>query len=185
MSKTFPLVKRGVLGYNVSQVDAFIAEARVAYDNQIAGATSLTSTAIRQTSFGPEKGGYSTKHVDGALERLETAFADRERAVALATSGEAHWLHQASVKSAELTARFSREPKHIFRRAGFLVQGYAIKDVDAFAARVRGFLTEGTPLTVADVRSVTFRPSRGGYDEAQVDAVLDAVIDLLLSLGNS
>jgi DivIVA domain-containing protein len=178
-------VKRGVPGYNVSQVDAFITEARVAYDNQIAGATSLTASAIRQTSFGSEKGGYSTKHVDGALERLETAFADRERAVALATSGEASWLQQASEKSAVLTERFGREPKHIFRRAGFLVQGYAVKDVDAFASRVRGFLTEGTPLTVADVRSVTFRSSRGGYDEAQVDAVLDAVIDLLLALGNS
>ncbi|MEG1392284.1 MAG: DivIVA domain-containing protein [Aurantimicrobium sp.] len=38
---------------------------------------------------------------------------------------------------------------------------------------------------MADVRSVTFRAARGGYDEAQVDAVLDAVVDLLLSLGNN
>jgi DivIVA domain-containing protein len=67
----------------------------------------------------------------------------------------------------------------------FLAQGYAVKDVDAFAERVSAYLLQGEPLTVADVRSVTFRAARGGYDEAQVDAVLDALTDLLLSLGNN
>ena len=113
------------------------------------------------------------------------AFAERERAVALATMGEAAWLEKASQNSAVLTARFSREPKHRFNRAGFLAQGYAIKDVDAFSDRLLAYLLQGEPLSVADVRSVTFRAARGGYDEAQVDAVLDAVVDLLLSLGNN
>lgn len=182
---TFPRVKRGTRGYNTAEVDAFIAEARVAYDNQIAGATTLTSRAIRETSFDLAKGGYSTRHVDGALERLETAFAERERAVALATMGEAAWLQQASQISAVLTARFGRAPKHRFNRVAFLAQGYAVKDVDAFAERVSAYLLQGEPLSVADVRSVTFRAARGGYDEAQVDAVLDALVDLLLSLGNN
>ncbi|MDH6422855.1 DivIVA domain-containing protein [Aurantimicrobium minutum] len=182
---SFPRVKRGTRGYNTAEVDAFIAEARVAYDSNIAGATSLTSRAIRDTSFSLHKGGYSTRHVDGALERLETAFAERERAVALATIGEAALLEQASQSAAVLTARFSREPKHRFSRVGFLTQGYAVKDVDAFAERVNAYLLSGEPLSVADVRSVTFRAARGGYDEAQVDAVLDALIDLLLSLGNN
>ena len=57
--------------------------------------------------------------------------------------------------------------------------------MDAFAERVNAFLTTGEPLSVADVRSVTFRPGRGGYDEAQVDAVLDALVELLLALGNN
>ncbi|MBU6264756.1 MAG: DivIVA domain-containing protein [Actinomycetales bacterium] len=182
---TFPRVTRGTRGYNTAEVDAFIAEARIAYDSNIAGASTLTSHAIRDMSFSLHKGGYSTRHVDGALERLETAFAERERAVALATMGEAAWLEKASQNSAVLTARFSREPKHRFNRAGFLSQGYAVKDVDAFADRVLAYLLQGEPLSVADVRSVTFRAARGGYDEAQVDAVLDALVDLLLSLGNN
>ncbi|MDH6239640.1 DivIVA domain-containing protein [Aurantimicrobium minutum] len=182
---SFPRVKRGARGYNAEQVDAFIAQARVAYDSNIAGAVTLTSTDIRNTAFSLQKGGYSTRHVDGALERLETAFAERERAVALATMGEAAWLQQTSELSAALTSRFARKPGQRFNKAKFLAQGYKIKDVDAFAERVNAFLTTGEPLSVADVRSVTFRPGRGGYDEAQVDAVLDALVELLLALGNN
>jgi DivIVA domain-containing protein len=182
---TFPRVKRGTRGYNTTEVDAFIAEARVAYDSNIAGSATLTSRAIRDTSFALHKGGYSTRHVDGALERLETAFAERERAVALATMGEAAWLEQASQVAAVLTARFSRQAKHRFNRVGIFTQGYAVKDVDAFAERVSAYLLQGEPLSIPDVRSVTFRAARGGYDEAQVDAVLDALVDLLLSLGNN
>jgi DivIVA domain-containing protein len=99
--------------------------------------------------------------------------------------GEAAWLEQASQTSAVLTARFSRSPKHRFTRVGIFTQGYAVKDVDAFAERVTAYLLQGEPLSVADVRSVTFRAARGGYDEGQVDAVLDALVDLLLSLGNN
>lgn len=182
---SFPRVKRGTRGYNTEQVDAFIAQARIAYDSTIAGAENMSSTDIRNTAFSLQKGGYSTRHVDGALERLETAFAERERAVALATMGEAAWLQQSSELSATLTARFGRKPGHRFNRTTFLAQGYKVKDVDAFAERVNAFLNSGEPLSVADVRSVTFRPGRGGYDEVQVDAVLDALIELLLALGNN
>lgn len=181
---SFPRVKRGTRGYNIAEVDAFISQARVAYDSNIAGLSSLTSRTIRETSFDTLKGGYSTRHVDGALERLETAFADRERAVALATIGEGAWLEQSSQISAVLTARLSRKLKHRFARVGLFTQGYAVTDVDAFADRVLGYLLRGEEITVADVRSVTFRAARGGYDEAQVDAVLDAVVELILSLGN-
>lgn len=180
---SFPRVKRGTRGYNTTEVDAFISQARVAYDNNIAGVVSLTSRSIRETSFDTHKGGYSTRHVDGALERLETAFAERERAVALATIGEGAWLEQSSQISEVLTSRFSRKPKHRFARVGLFTQGYAVTDVDAFTDRVVGFLLRGEEITVADVRSVTFRAARGGYEEAQVDAALDAVVELLLSLG--
>ena len=37
----------------------------------------LSSEKIRLTAFGMQKGGYSTAHVDAALERLEDAFAAR------------------------------------------------------------------------------------------------------------
>lgn len=182
---SFPRVKRGTRGYDANQVDAFIAEARIAYDNTIAGATSLSSAGIRNTAFSLQKGGYSTRHVDGALERLETAFADRERAVALATMGEAAWLQQSSELSAALTARFGRKSGHRFNKVKLFAQGYKVKDVDVFAERVNAFLTTGEPLSAADVRAVTFRAGRGGYDEAQVDAALDALVELLLALGNN
>ncbi len=185
MSKSFPKVNRRARGYDIPQVDAFIAAARVAYDNTIAGATEMTSTSIRNMAFSLQKGGYSTSHVDGALERLETAFAERERAVALAEVGESAWLQNTTELSEVLTARFSRPAKRRFARVKFLAQGYKVHDVDSFAMRVLGYLTGGEPLAVADVRSVTFRSGRGGYDEAQVDAVLDAVVELMLARGNN
>lgn len=185
MSPSFPRVKRTVPGYAVAPVDAFLDQARSAYDSTYAQATGLTSTEIRSVSFPQERGGYSSRHVDAALERLEDAFAERERAIGIAAAGEAAWLEKASHESAVLTARFARRPKHRFARVGTFVQGYEVKDVDVFADKVSAFLENGAPLTLADVRSVTFRARRGGYDEVQVDAALDAVVALLLALGQS
>lgn len=185
MSPTFPRVKRSAPGYGTAQVDAFLEQARAAYDSTYAQATLLTSTDIRTVSFPQERGGYSSRHVDAALERLENAFAERERAIAIAANGEAAWLEKASHESAVLTARFARKPKHRFTRVGAFEQGYAIADVDAFAEKVSAFLEAGGPLTVDEVRSVTFRARRGGYDEVQVDAALDAVVALLLALGQA
>lgn len=185
MNATFPAVKRTDTGYNKAQVLAFLEKARVAYDNDIAGAVGLTSSEIRQTSFATEKGGFSSRHVDLALERLETAFAERERAIALATTGEAAWLEKSRQRAEELTARFSRAPKHRFDRVGFFVPGYSVKDVDAFCEKVVAYLTKGEALTLAQVRHATFVSSRGGYNEVQVDAVLDALVDLMLSVGQS
>jgi DivIVA domain-containing protein len=48
---------------------------------------------------------------------------------------------------------------------------------------VVGYLEAGAPLTSDDVRNVVFRAQRGGYDERQVDAVLDAVIEAILASG--
>ena len=185
VTPSFPRVKGRALGYSMAEVDAFIAEARTAYDTAYAPAVSLTSTGIRTISFPAEKGGYSTRHVDAALERLETAFAERERAVAIAADGEGAWLEKASHEAAVLTARFARSPKKRFSKVSWLEQGYGVKDVDAFSDKVSAFLEEGTPLSIDEVRSVTFRAQCGGYDEAQVDAALDAVVALLLALGQS
>lgn len=180
---SFPRVKKSSRGYNVDEVDAFIAQARIAYDSNVAGAESLSSQAIRGTAFHVSKGGYSTRHVDAALERLENAFADRERVIAVAHMGEQAVLQQAETLGQSLADRFSRPNKKRFRRVGLFSHGYAVKDVDAFAARVNDYLSGNGELTASDVRSVTFRSAKRGYSEAQVDAVLDALIELFLLLG--
>lgn len=180
----FPRVKRNIRGYNVEDVDAFIDRARIAYDTNVAGAETLTSQGIRATAFRIKKGGYSTTHVDAALERLEDAFAERERVIAIAQQGEQNVLMQAEQLGAELSARFDRPAKKKFRRVGLFTQGYALKDVDAFSDKIASFLRGEGDLSVSDIRSVTFRSSRRGYDENQVDAVLDALIEMLLILGH-
>jgi len=50
------------------------------------------------------------------------------------------------------------------------------------ADKLAKYLATGQSVTVEQVRSVAFRMQRGGYQEAQVDAVLDAVVEVMLAV---
>lgn len=185
VSPTFSRVKSREVGYSVPDVDSFINQARRAFDTDYSHAVSLTAEEIRTAAFSAELGGYKPAEVDAALERLETAFADRERAVGIAAHGEAAWIQQANHEAAVLTARLDRKAKQRFNRVGLFERGYSVKDVDSYSKKLLAYLESGTPLTVSEVRSVAFRAQFGGYNEVQVDAVLDAVVGLLLARGQS
>ena len=243
MSTIFPRVGKKTLGYNVGQVEAFLAAARRAYDqpdddmdtdlgadtgtvesvdeiaagaepdahpvevgpaDEAAGAdgtdaihaivaekaeteanrTGLTLTAegIRHTAFAMHKGGYSPEHVDAALERLEDAFAARERYQATHAGGEQAWMAEAERTADALVARLSRAPGHRFTRASLLAVGYKRVDVDRLANKLVKYFQDGRELTVDEVRTAVFRPERGGYREAQVDLVLDSVVAVMLAV---
>src|SRR5690606_543945 len=79
VSTTFPRVRRSQRGYNIDEVEEFLESARVAYSAEPGSTSALDSDAIRHTAFRISRGGYATDHVDRALERLEDAFAARER----------------------------------------------------------------------------------------------------------
>jgi len=53
---------------------------------------------------------------------------------------------------------------------------------DAFMDRVSSYFQEGAPLTVENVRTIAFRPAFRGYDETQVDLLLDTTIRLMLAV---
>ena len=44
------------------------------------------------------------------------------------------------------------------------------------------YLETGSGATLEQVRGVAFRLQRGGYREVQVDAVLDAVVEIMLAV---
>lgn len=189
VTATFPTAAKGQLGYDVDEVDAFLAEARRAYTSAADPAAhgdevpaAVDAGVIRRTAFTMKKGGYSTKHVDAALERLEDAFASRERERALAAGGETEWYRDARSTAEQLVARFDRPEGHRFDRVGRLTQGYHPDDVDRLVRRLQAYFTAGQPLSIDDVRSSVFRAKRGGYREAQVDHVLDAVVDVMLAV---
>ena len=237
MSTIFPRVGKKTLGYNVGQVEAFLAAARRAYDqhepadddidadtgtvesvDEIASGTetaapavstsddedgtdaihtivadqaeveanrtglALTAEGIRHTAFAMHKGGYSPEHVDAALERLEDAFAARERFQATRAGGEQAWMADAESTADVLVARLSRAPGHRFTRANVLAVGYKRVDVDRLANKLVKYFQDGRELTVDEVRTAVFRPERGGYREAQVDLVLDSVVDVMLAV---
>jgi len=178
VSTIFPLSAKKSLGYSLKEVEEFLTSARQAYDADDAG---LTALSIRHTAFSMQKGGYSPEHVDAALERLEDAFALRERERLTGTEGERVWGEEAAATATVLLARLSRRPGHRFHRASLLSVGYKRTDVDRFTNKVVKYLQSGRALTVDEVRTSVFRPERGGYREAQVDVVFDAIVDVLLA----
>lgn len=182
MGTTFPLAKRPKLGYKIEQVEEFLRAARAAYDGTAPSGARLSADDIRRTAFAMAKNGYSTAHVDAALERLEDAFAAREREQAAAAMGDAAWFQNARSSAQEILNRIARPTGRRYQRVSFLTTGYSVEDVDRFSDRLAAYFEKGTPMTVDDVRTAVFRPQRGGYREVQVDIVLDAVVDVMLAV---
>ncbi|SEC58405.1 DivIVA domain-containing protein [Paramicrobacterium humi] len=179
MASQFPLVKHGK-GYDRDEVDAFLDRARVAYDGD--DSAGIDAHSIRMTAFGMKRGGYSPSHVDAALERLEDAFFARERSRTLAKGERSTWLAEATETAQVILNRLARPKGERFRRVPFLAQGYKRSDVDAFADKATRYFTEGKSLSIERVRTTTFASERGGYDEAQVDVVLDSIVDVMLAV---
>lgn len=105
-------------GYDPDQVDTFFAHARRAYEGD--RSEPLTSTDVRRAAFDMVRGGYATASVDAALDRLERAFATRQRLVDYFDQGR------------PLTSEEIRQAT--FRRARGH-GGYAEGPVDAFFDR--------------------------------------------------
>ncbi|MET1044235.1 MAG: DivIVA domain-containing protein [Microbacteriaceae bacterium] len=183
MSSTFPRTRKSVLGYNAEQVEDFLEEARRAYTSERAdGSSAVTSASIRHTAFTMQKGGYSPSVVDAALERLEDAFAARERDLILAQRGEQEWNQHARATAQVILDRLSRPEGQRFDRVGILTTGYKTSDVDEFARRLVDYFQHGKPLGINEVRTIAFRPAKRGYSEAQVDVLLDSVTQVMLAV---
>lgn len=182
MSTTFPRTRTSRRGYSIEQVEDFLEDARQAYTADPNAPVAVTSTGIRRMAFAMQKGGYSPVHVDAALERLEDAFANRERDRSIQQAGDQAWYTEARTIAQEILVRLSRPAGHRFDRVSILGSGYNRKEVDAFSTRLVGYFQEGKPMSVDEVRTVAFHPQRGGYREAQVDLLLDAVVNVMLAV---
>ena len=178
---TFPRVSRSTRGYEVAEVERFLARARRSYDGA-PDQEALTAEEIRQVAFGMKRGGYAPSAVDAALERLEDAFAGRERLASRAHQGDPAWYGRARTEAVEILARLDRPDGERFSSTGRLVRGYRRADVDRFAARLQRFFRDGDDLSVGEVRRAVFRAERHGYREDQVDLLLDAVTDVMLAV---
>jgi len=183
VTSTFPAPRPGKPGYDIAEVELFLEEARTAYGAAPGAPGSLTSDDIRHTAFRVRRrGGYSARHVDAALERLEEAFAARERERAIAELGQEAFDAESRATAQDIIDRLARPEGRRFRRVNALARGYRPSDVDAFMARVSRYFQEGAPLTVENVRTIAFRPAFRGYDETQVDLLLDTTIRLMLAV---
>jgi DivIVA domain-containing protein len=142
----------------------------------------VSADDIRRMAFALERGGYSPAHVDAALERLEDAFASRERERAIQERGDQAWYAETRNTASEILDRLGRADGQRFNRVGILTDGYNTKDVDDFAMRIVRHFRDGQSLTIEEVRTSAFRTKKGGYQEAQVDVLLDAVVHVMLAM---
>lgn len=179
MTTVFERVPKGKRGYDIDQVDDLLERARAAYDS---GTADVTSDTVRATAFDVVKDGYEPAQVDAALDRLEDAFAQRERDEAHAAMGDEAWQDKAREQARVVVDRMLRPEGHRFRRVGVFGVGYSRKQVDQLADRIVAYFRLGTPLEVSEVRDAVFARQGNGYDERQVDAVLDRTVEIMLAI---
>ncbi|PDQ36067.1 MAG: hypothetical protein B5766_02695 [Candidatus Lumbricidophila eiseniae] len=176
---TFPHAPKHRPGYKIAEVDAFLEVAHRAFDGTSRPTdVPVTSADIRRTAFGMSRKGYSTAHVDAALERLEDAFAQREHSLMLGRT--APGIDTSQLREA-IFARLARSKGSRFARTGFIVRGYSVREVDRFMIRMARCLHNDTPCEVSEVRAIVFSTQLRGYCETQVDAFCDALVEVLLA----
>lgn len=178
----FPEAARGEKGYEKRAVETFLERARAAFEADAVGENGIASGSIRDASFPLVKRGYAIAPVDAAMARIEDAFAARERENGIAREGVEGWVGQARVTAQEILDRLSRPDGQRFSRAHGMRYGYRIDEVDLVARKLVGYFERGEPVTVEQVRQAAFRMQRRGYREAQVDALLDAVVEVMLAV---
>ncbi len=177
----FPLAGKGQLGYQIEQVDQFLDRARQTYDQDQAASDPVTSAEIRHVAFPLKRKGYSARFVDAAMDRLEEVFYERERRTRMAEIGEDAWWAEVGQLLREVRGRLDRPRGKRFHVRGIFASGYRRSQVDAFLDRISALFAGEDQLSTAEVRGVVFHSQWRGYSEDQVDALLDAVIELLLA----
>jgi DivIVA domain-containing protein len=176
----FPAAPRREKGYDPKAVDSFLLRARSSFESRDG---AVTAGDIRGVAFPLVRHGYAVGAVDTALGRIEDAFASREREEALAAGGTTAWVDTTRGEAQEILDRMTRPKGRRFDRVSVMRYGYRVDEVDLVTDRISRYLAAGEPVTVEQVRSVAFRMQRGGYRETQVDAVLDAVVEVMLAVG--
>lgn len=175
MSFSFPKAKSR--GYEPAAVDEFIELARLQYADRTS--RIVTSQDLRRAEFPMVKKGYSVSAVDGAIDRLEDAFAKAEIEAKRAAGGFDSILDRVIAIKSLLIGRLDRPKRQHFSNTGWILRGYDRKQVDRFLASVRAHIETGRELDLNSVRRAVFKVKRGGYAEIEVDAFIDRVVELL------
>jgi DivIVA domain-containing protein len=128
--------------------------------------------------------GYDVAEVDAFLERARASYSlppGHDDAVSsLEIRRTAFRVVRATAQA--IIDRLARGDGKRFRRVGPFTRGYHPADVDAFSRRISAYFEQSRPLPVETVRTIAFRSRYRGYHEAQVDLLLDTVVDLMLAV---
>lgn len=177
MSYSFPSASSKQFGYEKSQVDLFVSQARAQFQDP--SLSVITSDEIRAAEFDLVLGGYEVTRVDAAMESLENEFASREIKRQITNRGDAALADRQARLMEIVAGRLQRKNRHRFKNTGFLVRGYDRKQVDRLCESIQAHLVNAQPMKLNLVRRAVFTLRRRGYAEAQVDAFLDRVMEIL------
>ncbi len=169
-------------GYDPEEVDRFMDRARGIYDD--GGLIPLAE--IRGLRFATAPGGYSRREVDTAMERLIDAFALAERDQFIDAHGEDAWYAELAARAEPLRRRLERAENHRFREpTNSAALGYRKSVVDELCHELEAYLDGANPMSVDEVRRIRFSGAHGsdGYDEAQVDAFLARMTEIMAAVG--
>lgn len=182
MAGRFGTVSKVRSGYDPEEVDEFFELARQVYEGQ--RDEPLTAQDIHRESFELVRGGYDTHEVDAALDRLEAAFAVRERSQFVAQHGAQAWMDRVADLARTLYPRLNRPATEKFAPAARGETGYDMDDVDALCERLVDYFDRQVPITAAEVRATTFRRRRGSdaYAEGPVNAFFGRAVEVLLGV---
>ncbi|MFY9263468.1 MAG: cell division protein DivIVA [Actinomycetaceae bacterium] len=197
MGDTFARVGHFRSGYDVEQVEEFLALAKEAYasagvDTNAEASSdegegndeveTIDENTVRAIAFEFVRNGYEPELVDAALDRLEKAFIQRRRAHVVNTEGEKAWLEATYEQATTLYERLLRPDEQRFADAEG--RGYLKADVDSLMTRIADYFDGKGELTSADIRRATFAKAKGeaAYAESVVDVYLDRVISVLLAV---
>ena len=180
MDTPFPRAEKGTPGYDPEVVTEFLDRAKRVFEGTEDG---ITSSDIRHKVFPlVSKDGVQTKAVDEALWRLEEAFADKERLVDTENVGEETYYAGVRERAQEILDRVARPSKAKFRTVSKIRPGYHPGDVDDLCDQIGSYFQQQEALSVTAVRRGSFRTMLGGYDEKQVDTLLDETVSVMLAV---
>ncbi|MEY4000072.1 MAG: hypothetical protein RLZZ626_427 [Actinomycetota bacterium] len=179
MSFEFPRVSGRTLGYEPGEVDEFVERARLAYAEP--GTTLVDAARLRSQGFKLVRNGYSVSAVDGALDRLEDVFVEREFAARVANFGDSAMASEIIRLQNLVLGRAQRPRGSKFKRVVWPLRGYNVRAVNRLCKKVVDHVSAAKPLEISEVRRAIFVQSRRGYNESQVDAFIDRVLELLES----
>jgi DivIVA domain-containing protein len=168
----FRRVGRLARGYDIGQVDAFIARA-------LGG--NVSSDLIRSVGFDLKLAGYQVEQVDAALDRLEDEIAATERTGERRAVGERAFVKDVTSQAQVLRARLARTHGDRFARGSAWERSYDIEQVDMLCDEIAEYFDGSTALSADDLRSAVFHSRRGarGYSERAVDRFMDRVVAVI------
>ncbi len=182
MSDAFPSVSFFKKGYDPDLVDDFFEDARRAYEGGVP-AEQFSADQVRQATFTLKRGGYRIDAVDEAMNRLEAAFVQRDRADHIAVNGEPAWYERVADRATTLYPRLLRPRGDRFSHPE-RGRGYDADEVDDLLDRLADYFDDRGEITVDDIRRAIFQPAKGSkaYMEGAVDAYLGRAVEILLAV---